>query len=254
MPTAARIEELTERNAQLSAQVDALTRQLDWFKRQLFGTTSEKQQLIDTSHQGNLLAAPGAPLPVTPAPPLETVNYQRRKKQRDDAVNDSGLRFDDTVPVEVITVSAPDIDDIPEDQREIISEKVTHRLAQRPGSYVILKYVRPVVKRRDTGVIVNTPAPANVLDNSVVDVSFLVGLLIDKFLYHLPLYRQHQRLTQSGIRVARASLTQWCGRAIELLRSIVDAQWQHILLSRVLAMDDKCAGSAFEQRPLAPKG
>ena len=30
------------------------------------------------------------------------------------------------------------------DQYEVIGEKVSHRLAQRPGSYVILKYVRPV--------------------------------------------------------------------------------------------------------------
>ena len=35
----------------------------------------------------------------------------------------------------------------------MIGEKVSHRLAQRPGSYVILKYVRPVIKRRDTQTI-----------------------------------------------------------------------------------------------------
>lgn len=94
--------------------------------------------------------------------------------------------------------------------------------------------MRPVVKRRDTGTILNTPAPANVLEKSVVDVSFLAGLLTDKFLYHLPLHRQQQLLAHSGIRVSRGSLTQWSVRAIELLRPIVEAQWQHQLLSRVL--------------------
>ena len=54
-----------------------------------------------------------------------------------------------------------------------------------------------------------TPAPANVLDKSVADVSFLAGMLVDKFCYHLPLYRQHQRLMQAGIRVSRSSLTSW---------------------------------------------
>ena len=49
--------------------------------------------------------------------------------------------------------------------------------------------------------------PAQVLDSSLADVSLLVGLLVDKFLYHLPLYRQHQRMGLQGITVSRASLT-----------------------------------------------
>ncbi|MGA8259620.1 MAG: IS66 family transposase, partial [Arenicellales bacterium] len=100
------------------------------------------------------------------------------------------------------------------------------------------KYVRPVIRRRDTGALVTAPAPANVLEGSVVDVSFLAGMLVDKFAYHLPLYRQHQRLGESGIDVARGSVTKWAGRAIDLLRPVFDAQLEHILRSRVLAMDE----------------
>ena len=40
--------------------------------------------------------------------------------------------------------------DLPSEDYERIGEKVSYRLAQRPGSYVVLKYVRPVHKRRDT--------------------------------------------------------------------------------------------------------
>jgi transposase len=32
------------------------------------------------------------------------------------------------------------------------------------------------------------------LEKSFADVSFLAGLLIEKYRYHLPYYRQHQRL------------------------------------------------------------
>ena len=74
-----------------------------------------------------------------------------------------------------------------------------------------------------------------VLDNSLADVSFLVGLMVDKFQYHLPLYRQHQRLQQSGITLARATLTKLVKRSIALLKPIVAAQLQHVLQSKVLA-------------------
>jgi transposase len=240
-----RVEELEQDNARLTAQMatliqdnTVLKQQLDWFKRQLFGAKSEKRLDVDPAVQGNLLSALGVMPPPQKERPTETITYRRRKKARDAAVNDSGLRFSDDVPREVIAVKDPEIEAIPEDRRELIGEKVTYRLAQRPGSYVILEYTRPVYKLLDDQRIVTTPAPLNVLEKSVADVSFLTGMLIDKFCYHLPLYRQHQRLSQCGVQLSRSSLSNWAGRAIDLLEPIVDAQSRHQLQSRVLAMDE----------------
>ena len=51
-------------------------------------------------------------------------------------------------------------------------------------------------------------------------MSFLAGLLIDKFAYHLPLYRQHQRLMDAGFRLSRPWLTQLARQAIGLLEPV----------------------------------
>jgi hypothetical protein len=80
-------------------------------------------------------------------------------------------------------VPNPDTEGLTADQYEVIGEKVSHRLAQRPGSYVILKYVRPVIKRRDTELISCPPAPVGVIEGSRADVSFVAGLVTDKFCY-----------------------------------------------------------------------
>ena len=69
-------------------------------------------------------------------------------------------------------VTDPAIEAIAPAEREVIGEKVSYRLAQQPGSYVVLKYVRKVVKRRDTQAILTAAAPANVLERSAADVSF----------------------------------------------------------------------------------
>lgn len=224
-----RLSEVESENVQLKTQ-------LAWFKRQLFGSKSEKRTMLDPAVQSDLLAALGQAAEALPEPPTEKITYTRRKKGRGEAVNDSGLRFDDTVPVETIYLEAPELADMPADEQVMISEKVSFRLAQRPGSYVILKYVRPTIKYADQ--LITPPAPANVLDKSAVDVSLLAGMLVDKFTYHLPLYRQHQRLKHSGIDVSRASLTNWAKRSIDLLRPVFDAQTRHILQSKVLAMDE----------------
>ena len=77
-----------------------------------------------------------------------------------------------------------------------------------------------------------------VLEGGRADVSFLAGLLVDKFLYHLPLYRQHQRLLGAGIEVSRQWLTNQVLAVALLLAPIVEAQLAAIRACRVKAMDE----------------
>ena len=218
--------------------IKKLKARIAWFEKQVFGSKSERR--VDSSHQMLLEGLLGEQAPSVPEE-KETITYQRgkAKKQRaEDCVTDEGLRFNNDVPVEVIEVSAPELNGPEADQYEIIGTKMQHRLAQRPASYVVLAYHIPVVKQRDTAAISQPILPAQVLDRSLADVSVLAGLLVDKFQYHLPLYRQHQRMEQAGITLSRASLTNWTKRSIDLLKPIVDAQLQHMLQSKVLAMDE----------------
>ena len=83
--------------------------------------------------------------------PTEEISYRRWRKSRGAALNDSGLRFDESVPVTTIEVKDPAVEAIPESERVLVGENVTCRLAQERASYRVLRYVLPVVKRRDTG-------------------------------------------------------------------------------------------------------
>jgi transposase len=219
-----------------------LKRQVEWFKRQLFGQKSERRLREPDPQQLSLggLLTPSTPAADRPPPPTETVKaYQRRICLTDtDLPEERALRFDPSVPVQVLVLPNPEVADLPPEAYEVIGEKVTYRLAQRPGAYVILKYIRPVIKRKDTEVLSCPPAPPAVCEKSFADVSLLAGLLMDKFTYHLPLYRPHQRLLQAGIRLSRGTLTQWVQRAAELLEPIYHALLSSILLSHVLAMDE----------------
>jgi transposase len=224
---------------QLREERDALKQQLDWFKRQLFGRKSEKR-LVEHADQLDLGQLLGDAVPPSEPEPTEKITYTRRKgkQRRDEDVTDSGLRFDERVPIETIELSAPQLQGQDADQYEVIDYKITRRLAQRPGSYVVLEYRRPLIRDKHRSTLMEVPAPSAVFDNSLADVSLLAGVLVDKFLYHLPLYRQHQRLADAGITLSRATLTNYARRAIGLLEPIYDAQWQHILQSKVLAMDE----------------
>ena len=231
---------LQAENRQLRDQVTQLQHQLNQLQRMIFGTRSERH-VPDNPHQLSLGETLEAADAEEPESEKQTITYQRgkaRKVRAENCVSDSGLRFDTTVPVKTIELPAPEIDGLSPDEYEVIDVKVTHRLAQRPASYVVLRYERPVIKLRERQALVTTAAPVGVIERSLADVSFLVGLLIDKFQYHMPLYRQHQRLEAAGITLSRATLTHLVHRACRLLKPIVDAQLAHVLLSRVLAMDE----------------
>lgn len=230
---------LESERAQIKQQFDELKHQLDWLKRQVFGRKSEKQ-IIDQSEQGSLFQRPQPTEPEQDSPSTTVAAHQRRSKQRDEhAVEDMGLRFDGSVPVETVEILPKELLQGDANQYEIVGFDETNKLAMRPGSYVILRQRVAKVRRKSDQTFLPAPqVPGRVLDRCVIDVSTLAGLMVDKACYHLPLYRQHQRMQDAGIRLSRASLSNWVGKGIELLRPIYEAQYKSVLQSSMLAMDE----------------
>ena len=234
------LESQTQKLDTLEAENRKLRKQVDWFRRQLFGSKSEKRP-VDNPYQMHLGEGFEVPESTADNRPKKTVSYERGvgpKVRPEDCVTETGLRFDDSVPQKTIRLPVMELNGLTPDQYEQIDVKVYHRLAQRPASYVVIRYEQPVVKLKQEQKIVTAITPMSVLDRSIADVSFLVGMLVDKFQYHLPLYRQHQRLEAAGITLSRATLTNLVKRSIALLEPIVDAQMKNVLQSRVLAMDE----------------
>ena len=218
---------------------EELQQQLDWLKRQLFGVKSERHIPLDRSRQ---LTLAEMDVPSTEEVPSVEIPAHRRAKTPAVRGDEGKLRFDDSVPVKRVELPA----DIPEDQLdqyERIGEKTNRLLAQTPGVYFIREIVRPVYKKKAApdateDEIVTAYPLWTVFHRSFADVSLLACLLVDKFRYHLPLYRQHQRMAASGVHIGRGTLTNWVHRTCDLLVPVYEAQLRSVLSSRVLAMDE----------------
>ena len=230
-------------NLQLKAQVEKLSAQVKWFQKQIFGQKSERRIVEQPKEQMYL----GEQFRQETAKEEETrtVREHERKKRKATSRDGDGekLFFDpQSVPVEEIRVANPEVADLSEDEYEVIDQRVSYRLAQQPGSYVIVKYVRDVVRiksaPKEEPKISCPPVPDSVFDKSHADVSFLTGLLIDKFMYHLPLYRQHMRLQAAGVHVSRSWLTRLVHRSGDLLEPIFDALAETIRGAPVKLMDE----------------
>ena len=230
--------------ASLKTELQSLQQQFDWLRRQVFGQKSERrlpEVPAEQMHLGEMLGL--APAAAEPTQEQEVPGYKRKRTRSDftagDRGDESSLFFDESRgPVKVIEVDNPETEGLTPEQYEVIGQKVSYRLAQQPGSYVVLKYVRPVVKRKDTQALSCPAAPVGVIEGSRADVSLIAGVLTDKLQWHLPLHRQHQRMGEAGIRASRSWLTDISSAAIDLIEPIYDAQLASIQRSRVKAMDE----------------
>lgn len=230
-------EDMQARIDALQLEIAQLRERLEWFKRQLFGPKSEKRPTEVLAEQLALFEAlacqVNAEVATTTVPA-----HERRKHRTGEEVNDTGLRFGADVPMRTIELSCPELQGPQADQYEVIGSKESLRLARQPGSHVVLRYVRPVIKKKTDGKLVTVAAPVGVLDHAQVDVSLLAGMLVDKFIYHCPLYRQHQRLADEGITLSRSTLDQWAQRTIGLLSPVAAALQRQIVNGAHIKIDE----------------
>jgi len=221
-------------------KIKRLETHIAWLRKQLFGKKSEK--IIATNNGSKQLPLFEDEYIPEDTPPEKTVTVKEyEKKCRKKATEVSGrLQYDDSVEVIEEVIEPEEIKGLSEDKYEVIGEEVTEVVAQVRGYYRIKRYIRKKYKIKDTKQIVKAALPTDVtvLERSIADVSLLSGLVIDKFRYHLPLYRIHQRLLSSGIKISRGTLTNFVHRTAELLEPVYRALQSNILQSKVVQMDE----------------
>jgi transposase len=226
----------------LEEKLAAAQVRIDWLNRQLFGTRSERRSHGVLSQSDQLFL--GEQMLDTPEDPPESTTtvaeHERKQRKRPTRLqeSDSRLRFDDTVPVETIETVNPEVAGIPLEQLVKVGQKETYRLAQRPASYVVLKYVQTTYRVKETDQVLSAPVPDAIFNRSYADVSLLAGMVVDKFQFHLPLHRQHQRMQAGGLHVTRPTLTRLVRRAGELLEPVYATLMSSVLQSEVLAADE----------------
>jgi transposase len=96
----------------------------------------------------------------------------------------------------------------------VIGEERSERLDVIPAQYRILVTRRPKYAcRACTGAIVQAPAPERLIRCGLPTEALVAHVLVSKYAWHLPLYRQAQMLLAQGIVLDRSVLAFWVGYA-----------------------------------------
>lgn len=169
---------------QIKQEFTEIKQQLDWLRRQVFGRKSEKQ-ILEQPEQGHLFQRQAPEAPTEHSATVVKAHTRRNKQRSDEVIEDIGLRFDGSVPVETVEILPKELTGENAHEFEIIGFDETNKLAMRPGSYVILRQrVAKVRRKADQRFLPMPEVPGRVLDRCVIDVSTLAGIMGEGLLSH----------------------------------------------------------------------
>lgn len=140
---------------------------------------------------------------------------------------------------EIIDIAAPSI--CPECECESftkISEDVSEFIEYVPGSYVVKQTIRPRLSCKKCKHIVQGELPSLPISKGKAGPGFLANMLMNKYLYHLPIYRQSKMLLNEGIEISRSTMNGWVGQLSLLLEPLCNHLRKNILSSRHIHGDD----------------
>ena len=119
-----------------------------------------------------------------------------------------------------------------------IGEEITEELEMKAAEFYVRQYVRPKYAKADGEGVIIGQLPARPIDKGIAGPGLLAQVVIDKYIDHLPLYRQMQRFERAGIRLPYSTLTDWVSGVCKLITPLYDAHKKLVLRSRYLHADE----------------
>ena len=119
-----------------------------------------------------------------------------------------------------------------------MGEEVTEVLEYEPGELFVKKYVRSkYAKPGSEGVLIGE-LPSRPLEKLIAGEGLLAQIVIDKYVDHLPLYRQMQRFERNGVKLSYSTLTDWVGATCKLIEPLYEALKKQVLKTGYLHVDE----------------
>lgn len=221
-------EDLFIQNVQLRDELAQL-------KRLIFGSKHERFIPTVSPHQLTL----GIPLqqkeqsgPVV----LQNIQYQRKKESKPETEKVQTGRM-------ALPASLPREEHIIEPTEDVtgwkqIGKEITEELERIPGKLFVRQYIRPKYVDPSGERIVIGELPVRPIDKGIAGPGLLAQIVIDKYVDHLPIYRQVQRFEREGMKLPISTLADWISGTCHLLEPLYEVHRKQVLNSDYLQADE----------------
>ncbi|WP_139259484.1 IS66 family transposase, partial [Flavobacterium xanthum] len=217
-----KIAELEEKTVELQRQVELLRRMQFGQKRERFEDPNQMTLPLDISAEVALEQEEII---------KEEITYSRAKKK-----HPGRAKLPDHLPVEEIEIYPEgDLSD-----QVCIGKETTDVLDYVPGYFKIKRYIRYkyATKDKDNTKISIGDLPERIIDKGIPSEGLLATILVDKYVDHLPLYRQKQRFSREDIDIASSTIEGWAAQSMDALKPLYEKLVMDIKNEGYLQVDE----------------
>lgn len=217
--------------------INYLNHQLEQFKKVIFGSKREKfvpavspeQVIIDLD------------LPTDAVELLEetqAVAYTRKKSKKQKKAHPGRMEFSKDLPVEEIIIEpTEDVTGLKE-----IGKEITLELDITPAifilkKYIRVKYARPNAQENQSEVII-ADMPHRPIHKGIPGAGLLATVVTDKYVDHLPIYRQVKRYQRLGVSLDENTLSGWIQKSCDIIEPLYDFLRTEVLKQNYLQCDE----------------
>ena len=254
--------EISQKNAEIKKLSDILL----WLRRKVFGKMSEKNLPLDPDQlllfeQEHLTDEERARLDkeveAAEQQMTKTITVKVKPSRRD--LDATGL------PTEVIDIYPDGTTDengkLKDEYVEIGTDESSRLEHIAAKTYIKKTVIHKVMLKSDSNNktpedrrIICARLPLAPVNRCMAGASVLTDIIIGKFMYHLPFYRQIQQYKESGITISDSTMGGWYEAAVEKLKLLYDILRQHILQSEYIQIDESVLPVIDSEKHKARKG
>lgn len=247
---------------EMAQTIRQLQAQLAWFQNRYFGKSSEKHAPF--SEQPGLFDEFNSPAAKEDGPnsdmPVPSSTVQKTSA-RDNAGRESRLRaMMDRLPVLKREIIEPE-GGVDLSRYRKIGEEITRTLECEPGRLYVKETVRPKYGLIDPaepvekgkGVLI-APMPLMPIYKGIPGATMLTEILLDKFEYHMPYYRQIKKFFHQGLEgLTESTVDGWFKKTAELLGPLYGALEKEIFSCDYIQADETVVPVVDGERHKAEK-
>ena len=237
-------KKLTEQNESLQSRIKELTAQIAWLNRQLFGRKSEKLPIIDPNYP-DLFAGmlPENAQQIADAHDEAVEKIVKTKEERRQEKKNRIMMED--LPVLEQVILTPD--NLDTDLYKKIGQEVTRIVEHKPGQLYIKEIIREKWGLKDntvaapngmSGVLI-APMPLLPIYKGIAGASLLAEILLQKYEYHMPYYRQIKQYSHLGMKgLTESTVDGWFKQTMELLKPLYEVLKAEVMKADYIQADE----------------
>src|SRR5436190_15783875 len=235
VPEVASLEQARDVIAKQFETIRQLSWQLDQFKKELFGPSSERKTESTLSKEQILLSL--FPAPAQPAATQEVLLPSTEQETESRARRQPAIKVLETV-TERIEPEEKVCPHCGKTKCEIGHER-SERFEYVPAKIVRHEIIRPKLACAcgEAGVSI-APLPPSVVAQGQPGSSLVAHVLLSKYVDHLPLYRQQQQFQRLGVNFPKSTLGDWVAQGASWLQPLVREMKQQILAGDYAQVDE----------------